>query len=442
MKKLLWFIFALAFFLRIYQVGQPVLKEDEFSTVKAATYVYHCQIDSSRCRYQLTNFRSRFLVLITANETIPNLAAEVYLWDFIKDQAGETHFARAWPHLCLVAGGYRLLGINELTSRLISVVAGSLLVLVGYLFSRVMKSSVNLSLLYSFLLAISFSLIDFSRNARMYPLYGLVFLVLTSAIFRSKWLLASGLFIVAYWLQMLTLILPIAILIWAVIERRREITLLLLFGLVTIFGLTKFYGVDFFGTQFLTISWPPHWQYLNWWWLGAIIILVIKRFWYLLLIILTYLVVLVFFTYPAPGSAYLIMLWPLALWTWLNWHRLTTVIIVILLLLQFFMGINYLYFGRDDRAGIKQAYQTLIDQYQTGDKIYAIQLRDFYLQGLPENTPVIDLQMDPNPVFSGSGFIVWEQEKARHFKQETLNFIRTNFKSIGSQGVEIYSFGK
>ena len=71
-----------------------------------------------------------------------------------------------------------------------------------------------------------------------------------------------------------------------------------------------------------------------------------------------------------------------------------------------------------------------------------MQLRDYYLQELPPETSVIDLQLNPDQEFIGSGFVVWEEEKTRYLKPETLDFIRANFKPLGSDGVEIYSFGK
>ncbi len=442
MKKLLWLIFFLSLILRLYQVGLPVLKEDEYLTVKAAAYIYQCQTDASKCRHQSTGFKSRLLALMTANETVPNLGAEVYLWDFIKNEAGQVHHSRAWPYLYLVAGAYRWLGINEFSSRLVSVVAGSLLVVAGYWFSRILGSSVRLSVLYAGLLASAFPLIDFSRTGRMYSLYGLVFLLLVSLIYRSKWLSAGLLFLLAYWLQMLTLILPLAILFWAIWQRRYRLAGALLGGLALMEGLSYYFGVDFFGRQFLIWVKSPHWQYLNWWWVLALAILMLKRQKYLLTIISVYLAVLIFFTQPVPAAAYLIALWPLSLWPLLNWRRWLAVIVALIVLIGFAGKINYLYFVRDDRAQIKLAYAALIGDFQPDDKIYAVQLRDYYLQELPQDTEVIDLQKKPNPEFSGSGFVVWEQEKTGFLKPETIDSIRSNFKYLGSGGVEIYSFGK
>lgn len=456
MKKIIFLLFLLALFLRVFRIGVPVFTEDEFTTVKAATYVYQCQNDAENCRSQPVIFKNKLLALVTANETTPNLGAEIYLWDFIKDKASEIHHSRAWPHLYSVAAVYQVLGINEFSSRLISVLAGSLLVIVGYLFSRVMGTSINLSLIYSFLLAISFPLIDFSRNARMYAVYILAFLLLVSAIYRSKWWLVVILFLLTYWLQMLTLILPLAVLVWALIKRRWAIVFSLLLGLLSIFWLTKYFGVDFFGRQFLGFSWPPHWQYLEFlfsyplpWWLGIFFFFAGKSNRYLKIIILTYLTILIFGTRSAPASAYVLALLPLVIWGQFSWIKNKWVLGLILLIatLRLVSGVGYLYLGHDDRAQITSAYPALVNNYQTGDKIYAVQLRDYYLSTLPKDVAVIDLDQNPQPEFTGTGFVVWEKEKAAHFQPEVLAYIKNNFyhltgEGLDNWGVEIYSFGK
>lgn len=425
---------VLAFWLRVWRLGNASFKEDEFTTVKAAAYIYECQNDSLECRHQSTSFKSRLLALVTANETKPNLGAEIYLWDFIKAKASSVHFSRAWPHLYFVAQVYHWLGVNEFSSRLVSVLAGSLLVIVGYWLSRALGSSVQASWLYCGLLAISFPLIDFSRNARMYSLYVLVFMILIGLIFRRRWLAAGLAFLLAYWLQLLTLILPVALLV----GRWRFLFL----GFLGVVSLNWWLGVDFFQQQFLVLAWPPQWQYLNWWWLAVIMTLFLKKQRYLLSIIGVYLLVLVFLVRPAPAAAYTIMLWPLALWSLLSWHRWLAAATTVLVVINFVSHINYLYISGDGRAQIPAAYVAIKNNFKPGDKIYAVQLRDYYLQGLPPETEIIDLQVNPDQEFSGSGFVVWEEEKSGYIQPEKLQYIRSNYKSVGGNGVEIYSFGK
>ena len=156
-------------------------------------------------------------------------------------------------------------------------------------------------------------------------------------------------------------------------------------------GLSQYFNLDFSQRQFLALAWPPHWQYLNWWLAAALVLLVLKRQKYLLTIILTYLLVLIFFTRPEQAAAYILALEPLILWPLLNWRRWLRLVVALIVLIQFGVGINYLYFGRDDRAQITKAYPVLTDKFQAGDKIYAVQLRDYYLQDLPPETEIIDL---------------------------------------------------
>lgn len=456
MKKILFLLLMFAFFLRVFRVGLPGFKEDEYTTVSAATYLLHCQINSSGCRHQPTSSKNRFLALMTANETVPNLVTEIYFWDFIKNQASEIHNSRAWPHLYTVAGFYQWLGINEFSSRLVSVISGSILVIAGYWFSRVLGGSVLFSLFYSALLAVSFPLIDFSRIARMYSFYSLIFLALVGLIYRSRWIAASLLFLLAYWLHMLTLVLPLSLLVWAFWKRYYYLLFWLLIGLILVAGLNYYSGVDFFARQFLTLAWPPHWQYVKFlfsyplpWWLGITFFFAGKFNRYIKIIITTYLIILIFGTRFPPGGAYVLSLLPLVMWGEFSWIKNKFILGVILFIafIRFVLGAGYLYLGRDDRAEITKAYPTIINNYQSGDKIYAIQLRDYYLSTLPKDVHVIDLEQNPQPEFIGTGFVVWEQEKVRHFQPEVLSYIKNNFhhltgEGLDNWGVEIYSFGK
>lgn len=445
----------IAFCLRIFLAGRAALKEDENTTVAAAAYIYFCQKDPSQCRRQPTSLKNKFLALITANETVPNLGAEIYFWDFIKDKASEVHYSRAWPHLYALTGVYHFFGINEWSSRIVSVIAGSLLVLVGYWFSRILGASMYFSLWYAGLLAIAFPLIDFSRIARMYSLYALVFLLLAGKIYQSKWLTAGVLLILAYWLHLLTLILPVAVLIFALITHRKILASGLVLGFISLICLNYWLEIDFFQRQFLAWTWPPHWEYIKLlfsfplpWWLGIIFFFKGKSK-YLKVIIITYLCILIFGINFPPGGAYVFALLPLVILEQFNWIKSKWLLRIIFLFafIRLIAGSGYLYFGRDDRAQITRAYPALIRSFKPGDKIYAVQLRDYYLQKLPPETEVIDLQKNPQPEFSGSGFVVWEKEKAVHFQPELLEYIKNNFRhltgiGLDNWGVEIYSFGK
>ena len=188
-KWLVLFFTFLALFLRLFRLGLNDFKEDEYNSVNAATYLYSCQKDSTNCHFSNnpidTNITNKLLVILTNNETKPNLFTEIYLWDWIKKAPTKTHYARAWPHLYNLTNIYSLFGISEFSSRLISVISGSLLIIVSFFFSFLFIGSVNLSLVYSLMITFSFYLIDISRNARMYSSFILIFQVLVYFTYRA-----------------------------------------------------------------------------------------------------------------------------------------------------------------------------------------------------------------------------------------------------------------
>ena len=246
-----------------------------------------------------------------------------------------------------------------------------------------------------------------------------------------SWLLLATAIVtvLAFWLQSLTLVVLIGIYAYSLFKSRSWFWWLSVgLGLVIIVG--KYSGADFFHRYFLGLALPPHWQYLSWWPAARYNCNVNQAAnlftgdYHCLSNCFN------FFTLPAPGAAYVIALWPLLLWPLLHWRRWLTFAVSLIVIIQFGLGINYLYFGRDGRAQIRSAYQSIINRYQPGDKLYAIQLRDYYLQSLPQGTEVIDLKKTPYPQFSGSGFVVWEQEKIGYLQAPVLNYIQTNFNHL------------
>ena len=272
---------AVAFLLRIYQVGLSDFKEDENTTVKAAAYLYYCHQDQSNCRQSTnqrdTTFKNKLLVLLTNNETKPNLATEIYFWDWVSRSPTKTHYARAWPHLFLLASTYQILGISELSSRIISVIAGVFLIPISFFFARFFLGSTLMSLVYAFLITISFYFIDFSRHARMYAVFTTVFLLAVYFTFKAleqqqkrfiNLLLAGLFFITAYFLQLLTLVFPLAVLIYTFYfgffkkqAKSRIIFWVLTVVLASLFYLNSNLGIDFFQSYFSSWQAQPRWQY-------------------------------------------------------------------------------------------------------------------------------------------------------------------------------------
>lgn len=443
-------LILLAFWLRVYRVGVPVLKEDEFDTVRAAVYVNRCRNDAAACRHQPTSLKNRLLTLVTNNETRPNLMAEIYLWDFIKDAPREVHHSRAWPFVYMTAWVQRLLGETEFSARLPAVIWGSLLIPIGFIAARHFSGSAATALIYALALAAAYPLVDISRFSRMYSAFITLFLLavylwhrlLAAKRFRFWPAVATGLVTaLAYWHQPLTLLLVIGVYVYGLFRSGRWFGILSA-GLVILIWADNFFGADFFHTHFLGWARPPHWYYLTFpLWLGGLV-LALSRQWYLLTITGVYLLVLIFFTDRAPAAAYVLALWPVILLGLVSWKRRLAWLVLAVVLLQLGLKVNYLYRGRDGRAQIPEAYSVIKTNFSPGDKIYAVQLRDYYLADLPPDTEVIDLQKNPEAEFSGTGYVVWEEEKTGHLNPVIREYVQSNFTYLGSHGVEIYSFGK
>lgn len=494
---------AVAFLLRIYQVGSSDFKEDENTTVKAAAYLYYCRQDAKNCQSlddrRKETFTNKLVALLRNNETRPNLATKIYLWDWVNRSPTKTHYARAWPHLSLLASTYQILGISELSSRMISVIAGALLIPISFFFARFFLGSTLMSLIYAFLITISFYFIDFSRHARMYAIFTTVFLLAVYFTFKAleqqqkrfiNLLLAGFLLIFAYWLQLLTLLLPLAILVYSFYfgfikkqPKSRTVFWILSAGLAVLLYLKLKLGIDFFHTYF--IGWPTQlkWQYLKFLFvyplptiiaLGLVLtnlphLLRQKKSGFLVMIIIVNLAYLIFFSKMPPASAYIIHLLPISLWLvlltldyWLKKkENLRIIILSILMLLataKWIISFPYLYLGKDDRAKPSQAYQVIINNFKPDTQILGVYIRDYYLKTLPSQTPVISLGANKSltkselisvidQVKTGQTFILWEKEKQVHLKQEIVTYIQANSKKIAGQGldnnqVEIYYLAK
>ncbi|AKM79406.1 MAG: Glycosyl transferase family 39 [Candidatus Beckwithbacteria bacterium GW2011_GWB1_47_15] len=469
-KLILIAITLLALFLRLFRVGQPDFKEEEFTSLKAAAYLTYCWQDSANCRHTPKTLKSRFLALVLNNETIPNLVSEIYLWDFVKDAPSDTHYARAWPYLTALAGVYYTFGISEFTSRLIAVLSGTLLVGFSYFFARFFTGSKKLALLLSFLVAVSFPLIDLSRYARFYSLFGLVFLGAVYFIFKlikkpknpKLWLAAGLLLLFSYWLQLLTLLLPAALLIYSFFYGRKLFWWLLA-ALLLLAGFSLYSGINFFHPYFISLH-QPYWQYLSFMPEFVLVVLALPKLVtrpktaYLSLIVFTSLVFLIFFSKLPPASAYLAHLLPLILLlalisAKLLFERSRPLIVLTWSALIFFSlwrlagGVRYLYFGRDDRSQLRSAYQLILDRFEAGDQIAGVQVRDYYLKDLPGQTQILDLTATDAATLAPGTFITWEKEKAVRLEPETIGYIKTRAQklagdSLDDYGVEIYFLPK
>lgn len=483
---------AIALGLRIYRLGKSNFIEEENSTIKTAAYLYYCHQDKKNCQENVNpqeeSFSSRFWALILANETKPNLLIRSYLWNFVSQQPTKIHQSRAWPQLLAVSWIYQLFGVSEWSSRLIPVLAGTLLIPAGWLLAKYLSLSNRLSLIYAFSLTFAFPLIQMSRNSRMYSLFVLIFLIVINQKFWKKPVLGIVLLVLAYWLHLLTLILPIALLVYSfylgIIKHQSKVRWLLgllLGGLLILIGLKYQLSLDLFYHYFWSFRQQPNWQYLGLAfnfplpWPVSLLILILslkkilasKKLSWLMAILLTYLGFLIFCSQMPAAGAYVIQLLPLSLGLIIfslnnltkEKPKLNLIVLglwMLMILVRLAMGFNYLYFNKNGQAKISQAYKIIINQIKPNEQILGIQIRDYYLQDLASNTPITNLPEKQSLELtefinlaqqSSGSFVVWEKEKIIHFKPEVMSYIKDNFKQLAGESldnnlVEIYYYPK
>ena len=478
-------LIVLGFFLRIYRLGAADFKEDEHFTIKAAAYQYYCRQDNNNCRYQPTSFNSRLKALIRNNETKPNLLTEIYFWDFASQSPTLISANRAWPHSLILSRAYSILGISEFSSRIVSVIAGSLLMLFSYFLSLYFSKSRLISLVYTALIATSFPLIEYSRHARMYSLFILVFPLLCLLIYQLlhkrfsliKFGFTVLVFLLAYWLHLLTLILPVSLLIYTAYfglikkhQRLKQVFLVLFSCLFITLALSFWLNINFFHSYFFSVTPVFRWQYFRFileYPLPAIVSAVIiipvlpqlfkhRQSAYLLTIILTYSFFLTFFSQKPAGSAYIVHLLPLTMLLLLMAIDLAVkktlkqyiyFFIILISVTRLILLSNYLYYGRDDRPRLQLAYQVIKNQLKPDQQILGIQVKDYYLQNLPVKTPIINLAekqaLSVNELLnllnqSSASYIVWEKEKFAHFQPEVIELVKTSAQKLAGEGLDDY----
>lgn len=468
----------LALFLRLYKAGQPVFKEDENTTVNAASYLYFCHQDQTNCYHQSDTLSHKLIALLTNNETRPNLITQIYFWDWVNTQPTKIHYARAWPNLHLISFIYQHFNISHLSSRIVSIISGSLLVFVGFFLARLLTLPYLTSLAYAFSLAVSFHLISISRTSRMYALFSLAFLSLI--FFISKFVkskksiylpISLFFFFLAYFLQLSTLLLPLAVLVFslyqAIFNHQRSYKILatiLLSLLLLLFYFKLQLNIDPFHSNFIGLQSKPHWQYLvavfgskltsffGW---GLLLINLKKirrsRFsLFLFSLLITNLVFLIFFFQFSQGSAYVAHLLPISflLVFLVAKNYLVISLFIGAILTHFLFNLNSLYTHPYDRPQLTKAYHKIINQLQPGDLLIGDQLRPYYLQGSPKT--ITTIKLSANKIYTydqfildstkapNNVFIIFEPEKQIRFEPELINYLKTHAKKISGQGINDY----
>jgi len=148
-------IIIIALFLYSHGIGTSDFKEDEFLGVGAAASYY---------------FEGSF-----------------YKWDWIKNKTGEfteciesdeyCHYTRAWPHTLLISQSYKMFGISEWSSRIVSSIFGIFFIFLSYFFTKFFTNNKKVSILSSIVATFYFRYINIFRYTRMYALLIPLFLV-------------------------------------------------------------------------------------------------------------------------------------------------------------------------------------------------------------------------------------------------------------------------
>jgi hypothetical protein len=114
-----------------------------------------------------------------------------FQWDWIKDEPACTdkaqgcYYNRAWPHTWMIAQVYKIAGISEASSRIPSVIFGTLLILISYPIALFFTKSRLAALITTFLVTIAPSYISLSRYIRMYAILLPIFLLLVYSTYRA-----------------------------------------------------------------------------------------------------------------------------------------------------------------------------------------------------------------------------------------------------------------
>ncbi|MEA2020129.1 MAG: glycosyltransferase family 39 protein [Patescibacteria group bacterium] len=111
--------------------------------------------------------------------------SEFYVWDWLKGAQGSRHYDRAWPHTWFVAQSYRIFGISEFSSRIVSVLFGLIFLVSVYFVTKYFWESKKLALLTTVSFVFYSRFIDIFRYTRMYAVLIPIFLLLFYFIYRS-----------------------------------------------------------------------------------------------------------------------------------------------------------------------------------------------------------------------------------------------------------------
>jgi uncharacterized membrane protein len=130
------------------------------------------------------------------------------------------------------------------------------------------------------------------------------------------------------------------------------------------------------------------------------------------------------------------------------------IVLLLILIFNFSKQIPDLYFGINDNGVYSEAYQVIVDAYDSDNEvIFGQYLKTFYLQDI-ENGRSVSMQNNQTYAIEQfkedlekyqQGWITWETKKSYHLADEIIDFIDNNFEkihgsSIDDTNVEVYYF--
>ncbi|RJP94753.1 MAG: hypothetical protein C4518_02715 [Desulfobacteraceae bacterium] len=440
-------------------------------------------------------------------------------WDFIKNAPSHKEYTRAWPHTILVAQSFKLFGVSEWSTRLVSAVSGCVFIGISFFVCAYFTQNFLFSLFVSIVFLLNPDFMRYWRYSRMYALLLPTFCIWAFLVHKAtegfprkkenespkqsliadclnfNWLYAGLSFIVlyfAYHIHINSMVLPLAAIIYllivAVMEKKRKYTLrLITIGIASLIifpfipekvftNLTHYmlFFKAYNPIYFQLIVQRPFYSLISLSLLTGSVILLLympseqlrRKILFCIIIVLTTIVFFVYFanfsgnhyrfiSHTVPFAILLVcFVYFIILKTFRNRFILVAGVAMLLLAQagNFFKLQNALYHGALLQPVPSVAYQTVKDHLNPKDVIFIQGLKDYYMAGIPPNTPIISLgyvkqgtsgpssyrfeQFFNDLVTNRQGWVIWEKYKERHVDPKVAAYVKTLFKKYHGQGVD------
>jgi len=486
-----------------------------------AFYLYSLRLDS-------LNFWDDEYLVVKAAEGYRQTGS-FYSWDFIRGEITSHKYERAWPHLWLVSQSYKIFGVSEWSSRIVSVVFGCLFVFSSFFIAFYFTKNAALATIISAIFLLNPDFMYYFRHTRMYAVLMPLFFIWSMTVFltiegrwcwlESRWgtnkffsnylnfdyrfaLLSLFLMVWAYHIHVISLlIVPVTfayLVTMAIMFRKKKyigLSLFLIIAAILIYLFLPTNTIIKFMTNVISLFesirpifmklmvQKPFFTLTNLMLLSGSIVLIFlcpdnlqkKKLVFCLLMVLIAIFFFMFmvdfhsqhYRYICHAVPFAILLICLTYVTILKVFRNRFIFLVGVFLLlgsqaaHFVRGAPFLYHGARGQPVPSVAYATVRNNLAEGDVIFAQYLRDYYMRGIPKDTPTISLGKvpqdfaKPNPYnfkrfFKDvrqykRGWVIWDKYKEYHVHPKVAAYVKTLFTKIHGEGVddtnvEVYFF--